>query len=118
MHKNLMQEHGFIKFYSRGLFHCMMRESIYTMGMLSLTPYIERKYDINVLNASIVSGIISGTLSHPFDTIKTRQQFDFNNNKYRNLFGGYVPRLWRIIGTYFIINESNKMFYKFVESNF
>lgn len=118
MHSSLIQEHGLFKFYYRGLLHCMMRESIYTVGMLSLTPYIEKKLEINGLYASVISGIISGTISHPFDTMKTVRQFDFYKVEYKNLFNGYIPRIWRIIGTYFIINQSNKYFYDFVKTNF
>ena len=118
MHSSLMKEHGFIKFYTRGLFHCMMRESIYTSGMLSLTPYLEKEMEFNSLNAAIMSGIISSTLSHPFDTMKTIRQFEFGKVKYNRYFSGYITRIWRIIGTYFIVNETNKRMYKFVERNF
>lgn len=112
MHSTLINNYGFFKFYSRGLFNCMLRESFYTMGMLSLTPYIEKNFNVNGLTASIYSGIISGTLSHPFDTKKTQLQFNFDKNPVKiKYFRGYVPRMWRIIGTYFIINESNKYFY-------
>lgn len=120
MHKTLFNKHGFIKFYSRGLGSCMIREGIYTVGMLSLTPYIESKLNENEHNlqnsliASIYAGFISGTLSHPFDTMKTLKQYNFDKNYKVKYFKGYVPRLWRIIGTYFIINECNNRLYNFV----
>lgn len=132
MHSNLIKKNGFLKIYTRGLLATMMRESIYTTGMLTLTPYLEKEYEINGLTASIYSGIISSILSHPFDTIKTHQQVDLNcknifnklikdsyNVGYRKLaselFPGLFPRVTRIIGTFFIINESNKYFNDFVK---
>lgn len=127
MHKELKAKYGILNFYNKGMFSCMMRESIYTFGMISMTPYIEhylnkREHHVkNGLIASIISGFISGTLSHPFDTIKTIQQFNLDNKgsihpKY--YFRGYLPRIFRIIGTYFIINESNIMFQDKVRSIF
>ena len=122
MNIKLIKKHGVLKVYTRGLFHTMMREAIYTSGMLSLTPYIEHKlnkYEHNVKNgliASILSGIISGTLSHPFDTMKTLRQYHFKNNNYKRVyFKGYFPRLIRLIGTYFIINETNQRFYHIIK---
>lgn len=121
MHSTLKNRYGFFKFYTRGLYPCMMREGIYTTGMLSLTPYIEQKLNSkehkihNSLVASIISGFISGTISHPFDTMKTIYQYDFDTyNKPKNYFRGYIPRIIRITGTYFIINECNNRFYDFV----
>lgn len=125
MHNTLMNRYGITKFYTRGLIPCMMREGIYTAGLLSLTPYIERRlnnHGHNVKNglfASIISGIVAGTMSHPFDTIKTMYQYDFESNKMpKYYFKGYVPRMIRITGTYFIINESNNKFHNFVKTRF
>ena len=127
MHTDLMKEHGLYKFYTRGMMNNMLRESFYTMGMLSLTPYLEKKfrrYEKHSIHhgmmASIVAGIISGTISHPFDTVKTILQFDFHkkvDNKI-DYFRGYIPRIWRIITTFFIINECNQRLDVFVKNHF
>lgn len=102
----------------RGLLFNSTREGIYASGMLYLTPYIEKKLfnEINITSSfisSILAGIISGTLSHPFDTIKTIYQYKVDDiiyypRDYRFYFSGLTPRLMRIIGTFFIINQSNK----------
>ena len=56
MHMKLIQKYGVFKVYTRGLFHTMMREGIYSVGMLSLTPYIEHKlnkYEHNIQNVML-----------------------------------------------------------------
>jgi solute carrier family 25 citrate transporter 1 len=120
----------------KGTISCMGREAIYTAGMCSLTPILEgrlltsfpsiykKKSVKSSLTASIGSGLICGTISHPFDTIKTHIQNYPNINSFRatrtllhtegwtSLFKGIVPRSIRIIGTFFIINECNRFYIK------
>ena len=114
------------KFIARGFLSCCARESIYTCGLLSLTPFIEKKLPgqnktRNSLYASCISGSIAGIISHPFDTIKANQQYYlYDKINYKELFTikslsrGIVCRTWRIITTFFIINESNKFFIQYM----
>ena len=123
--KSNIHKHGY-KFIFRGFTNCCMRESIYTCGLLSLTPYIESKIPIDSetqksLYASCISGIISGVVTHPFDTIKANQQyFLYDKINYKELFTiknlnrGLLCRTWRIMTTFFIINESNKFFIQYL----
>jgi hypothetical protein len=116
---NIYKNKG-IKGIYRGLLFTSIREGIYTSGMLFITPYIERKVfeDINLTSSfisSIIAGLISGIASQPFDTIKTIYQYKsddviFYPRDYRFYFSGLTPRLIRIIGTFFIINQSNNFF--------
>jgi len=120
----------------KGTISCMGRESIYTAGMCSLTPILEsrlltscqsiykKKSVKSSLTASIGSGLICGTISHPFDTIKTHIQNNPDVNSFKatrtllhtegwsSLFKGIIPRSLRIIGTFFIINECNRFYIK------
>lgn len=123
--KSLQSKYG-NKFITRGFSVCCVRESIYTCGLLSLTPFIEKKLPgqnktRNSLYASCISGAIAGIISHPFDTIKANQQyFLYDKINYKELFTiknlsrGIVCRTWRIITTFFIINESNKFFIQYI----
>ena len=128
--KNIIKKYGIKKLY-RGFIPCSSRESLYTCGLLTLSPLIENsmvnKYKLfekkniySSMSASIISGLFSGLVTQPFDTIKTHMQANLNNNNnipqiirskgYKALFTGSMPRSLRIIGTFFIINESNKIF--------
>ena len=131
MHKKLIGKHGLAKVYTRGIITCSTRESLYSSGMMTGTPVIEKYLNewrgeslSNSFIASIISGTFFATVSHPLDTIKTLQQENYKYNfepKHlfnRNLFSGLIPRVGRIIGTFFIINESNKHFYGFVKNTF
>ena len=131
MHSNLIKRFGIAKVYTRGIITCSSRESLYSAGMMTGTPVIEQYLNnirgeslSNSIIASIVSGTIFATLSHPLDTIKTLYQENYSYNfqsKHlfnRNLFSGLIPRVGRIIGTFFIINESNKHFSGFVRNTF
>lgn len=101
-----------------GLFPTIIRESIYTYGLLTLNPLIEKKIDNKYKSfySSIISGIISSVISHPFDTIKTYQQFH-NKNIYPNtkiLFNGLFLRSIRIINTFFIFDQCNKLYFQYI----
>ena len=123
--KSLQLKYG-NKFIARGFSACCVRESIFTCGLLSLTPFIENKLPgqdktRNSLYASCISGAVAGIVSHPFDTIKANQQFHlYDKINYKELFTikklsrGLLCRTWRIITTFFIINESNKFFIQYM----
>ena len=122
--KSLQLQYG-NKFITRGFLACSARESIYTCGLLAFTPFIEKKLPIQnetqkSLYASCISGSIAGVASHPFDTIKANQQYHYDKINYKELFTikslsrGIVCRTWRIISTFFIINESNKFFIQYM----
>ena len=113
------------KFLYRGFLNTCGREIIYVFGFLGLTPYIEQKlnYEIKSINSLIAttsSGILSSIISHPFDTIKTVQQYKMYNpiqyNKFtlNNLFTGCFYRTLRNCTCYFILNETNKFFIKYI----
>jgi hypothetical protein len=118
----------------RGLGATMSRESIYAASYMGGVPILREK--LNSIGsiadmpgaAFLVSGITAGTiatvLTHPSDTIKTRQQAfpDLKTHpQYRTmlstakyvvgeggagaLFAGLLPRSLRIIGAMFIFNE-------------
>lgn len=104
--------------YKYGLTNCLLREGIYTSCLLTMTPILEKKIkeeEIKYGNiiSPILSGGISSLLSHPFDTIKTIQQKNDNNDiKFECNFKGLAYRTLRIITTFFILNETNKFFIK------
>lgn len=113
--KTLKRREIYTKFYI-GLPSTLMRESIYTFGLLSLNPMIENKIKSKYsgIYSSIISGLICTILTQPFDTIKTYQQYNQKNiyPNYNLLYYGITYRTIRIINTYFILNEFNKLFLK------
>ena len=114
----------------RGLVTSCGREGIYAVGYLGLGPYcsdiIQKKYNTNntVSNfyGSIISSVISATLSHPLDTVKTCMQGDIKQIKYSTIikttinlfrdkgilrfFDGYWWRTSRMVLSFFILIES------------
>lgn len=65
----------------RGITPTMMREGIYTACYLGLAPIVKAKLQDQgmsdgtaFLGSAIGSGVTAGTLTHPFDTAKTRMQ--------------------------------------------
>jgi len=122
------------KCFSKGLFPCIFRESAYVAGYCTLTPFFEKKLITYMpkyfkkktvktsLTASIIAGVIAGGVSHPFDTIKTYSQLHIDTNSTtltKNilkkegisfLFKGIIPRSLRIAGTFFILNECQKIY--------
>ena len=88
---NIKKNYGYC-YFSKGLLPCIVRESVYVSGFCTLTPFFERKL-VNTLpemykeksmktslTASIISGLIAGGISHPFDTIKTYSQSHIDTN--------------------------------------
>ena len=113
----------------RGMIPCICRDSVYTTGLLGVTPYTQ-EYLMNHgglsqsmagLCASVVGGIFSATLSHPTDVIKTCMQGDIEKSRFQGmsntanvlikqggigmLFKGLMWRSINIIGTVFIANQ-------------
>lgn len=112
----------------RGLIPCMMRDAVYTCGLLGVTPYTQ-EYLISEghslasasLYASIVGGCCAAFFSHPADMIKICMQADLQQDKFTTfsssisrlihdtgpggLFRGLVWRSVNIVGTVFIANE-------------
>ena len=134
---NIKQNYGY-KYFSKGLFPCIFRESVYVFGFCTLTPFFEKKLITHIpkyykekivrtsLTASVMSGLIAGSISHPFDTIKTYSQSHIDTNSIsliKNivkkegigfLYKGIMPRSFRIAGTFFIINECKKIYKTFM----
>lgn len=109
------------KIYKFGLKNCLIREGIYTSCLFTLTPRLENFINKDFSYGNIISPIISGLtatfLSHPFDTIKTNQQKNYNMIKdnqisLKNSYKGFGYRSFRITTTFFILNETNKFFIK------
>jgi len=115
------------KFLYRGFLGISVRETMYGVGLLSMTPYLENKFyewglnNCNTVCAALTSGILLTGLSHPFDTIKTIQQYNmYNKINYKDLFTinklykGYFFRALRNSCAFLILNESNKFFSKYI----
>ena len=130
----------------RGLGATMSRESIYAASYMGGVPILREEFNqIAAIRdvpgaAFLASGIIAGTLAtvltHPSDTIKTRQQAfpDLKTHpQYRTimstaryvvgeggvgaLFAGLMPRAFRIIGAMFIFNEVKTRAMAFLEGD-
>lgn len=122
----LQQQKYGTKFIFRGFASCCMRESVFTSGLLYLTPLIEKKLPFGndtqkSLYASCISGIVSGIITHPFDTIKANQQFYLYDKinyeklfKIKNIYRGLLCRTFRLTTTFFIMNQSNKFFIQYL----
>lgn len=99
-----------------GLIPTLFREGIYSVGLLTLTPKIENLIEskYNYIYSPIISGLLCTILSHPFDTIKTYQQYHKKKiyPKMNSLFNGLLYRSIRLINSFFIINECNKLYLK------
>ena len=121
-----IRQNGY-KFLYRGFFATSVRETMYGFGLLALTPYLENKFnDLGLKKcdsacAAITSGIILTTISHPFDTIKTVQQYNMyqkiDYKKYltiNNLYKGYLFRTLRNSCAFLILNQTNKFFVNYV----
>lgn len=102
---------------------CASRELLFSAGLLVINPtlknYLDNNYtsNLNSVGSSILSGTITSILSHPFDTIKSRMQYDLNKNlvdickemKVTDLFKGCGFRTTRNIGSFFIIMNTNNL---------
>ena len=96
----LVTEHGGPSAMGRGLLMSCGREGIYTAGVLGTCPVFTAKleergfetYTAKLLAAS-GAGVISASLSHPMDTIKTCQQGDIAGETYGGIVDTYQTLL-------------------------
>ena len=111
----------------RGAFNMGMRETCYSTGLLTIMPMISKltqeKWGFkNEILSSLVAGCISGLISHPFDTIKSYNQSQITDNykklKYNpfkcSLYKGLLFRMYRISGSYFILDYCNRKIFEMV----
>lgn len=117
----LYKRYGF-----RGLFPTIpatfLREGMFAMGLCSLVPIVDG-YFHNVVLSGIVTGIVVQTLSHPFDTIKTRQEhtkYTFfqtfrSIQPFRHLWFGLYPRCIRGAWTVTCLHYCTKSFTALIE---
>ena len=96
----------------RGITPTMVREGIYTASYLGLAPVIRQALresghsdTVAFVGSASASGLTAGTLTHPFDTAKTRMQsnIDGSNPAYRTTFstlGTLMSEVRHAIGFY------------------
>lgn len=115
----------------RGVTMTMGRESLYNMGMLGITPIVQRmliedyKIETSVALAagSLIGAVTSVMITHPMDTIKTCMQGDIERETYgtvtetaqvlirdkggivQGLFKGVAWRIALISTTFFLVNK-------------
>lgn len=123
----------------------MSREAIYAASYLGGVPILRQKLDTidgikdipggPFLGAGISMGIAATVMTHPSDTIKTRQQafpdlklypqyrtmystaqYIVQEGGYTALFAGLMPRAFRIIGAMFIFNSVKTNCVNYLES--
>ena len=121
----------------RGLNATLIREAIYCSGLLTIGPfftsnlekntaYFNNNHTIANLIGSFGSGLFASSISHPFDTAKTKIQADLNGEKYISirqtiskiihekgaptLFVGIIPRTLQISSAFYIINTVKEYF--------
>lgn len=126
----LASEYG-MRILWRGMVPTVYREALWVGSYLGLVPVLTNTFSqLEALKehptatwaaASISTGIIAGTITHPLDTIKTRMQAypeaeAINSKTFRAatrsltavgmtaLFAGFIPRTTRIIGACFILS--------------
>jgi len=76
--------------FTRGMITSTLREAVFTVGYIAVAPIAERACQKNnipgaVLMGSVVSGIITGALTQPIDTVKTCMQGDVERATYTNI---------------------------------
>lgn len=129
-----------IKGIFRGLLPTVMRDSVYVLGMLGVTPYVQDHMMQSGMSqtksgfyASVIGGIFAAIPSHPFDIAKTCMQGDVNKIQYNGMLhtmkslynNGGLSRVysgvgWRtvnIIGTVYIANEMRIRLTSILENN-
>mmetsp|Transcript_44310 Transcript_44310/g.108294 ORF Transcript_44310/g.108294 Transcript_44310/m.108294 type:complete len:277 (+) Transcript_44310:47-877(+) len=114
----------------RGLTCTLGRESLFTLAMLGITPTIQLKLvedykldkNVGLAAGALIGSILSATLTHPMDTIKTCMQGDLEGKKYttvkgtgaelikdngvaKGLFKGLGWRITLIATTFFLVNK-------------
>ena len=120
---NIYKNNGLKPFF-KGIFPCILRESIYTSSYLGTVPifsnYVKNKTNLNyytsLIGSSIFIGALSSLITHPFDTAKTIMQTNYKeknstyynikeiakNDGIKNLYKGFIPRTIRICGNIII----------------
>jgi len=122
----IMSNHGATGL-ARGMISSVIREAVFTAGMLGLAPSIQtilEKKDVNSITAGVAGamcgGVMAATLSHPLDTVKTCMQGDIEQKTYTTfsrslraiyaerglsrMFSGWGWRCGRMICAIFWIN--------------
>ncbi|EDQ89869.1 uncharacterized protein MONBRDRAFT_7863 [Monosiga brevicollis MX1] len=111
----------------RGLAPSCLREGIFVAGYLGLGPALSRHFEDTghtrnqaKIYSAVIAGVVSATLSHPIDTVKTCMQGDIEQKRYGSVmqttqtvagdgvkafFRGWNWRAGRNICSVFIINE-------------
>eukprot|EP01031_Cornospumella_fuschlensis_P028721 gene28721-34672_t len=88
----VIRTHGFMsQGIMRGVIAAAGRDSLYTVGMLGITPllqnFLQEEYKMSLASASFAASMVGGVLaavpSHPFDVIKTCMQGDLEQTTYR-----------------------------------
>jgi len=113
--------------FARGYLATGLRDSVYVIGMLSATPFLEKEVKQMGFGAatgsvvgSLTAGVVAGTLSCPFDCIKACMKGDIERKTYGSFVGtgrslyraGGLGRLfhggeWRcanLFGCFFIVS--------------
>lgn len=115
---------------ARGMLPCVARESLFTTAMLGACPLIQRelmqRYSLSeptaLAGGALVASLLSATLTHPLDTVKTCMQGDVGRITYTNvrgtaqvlirqhgaaqgLFRGFGFRTALIATSFFLVNK-------------
>jgi solute carrier family 25 (mitochondrial carnitine/acylcarnitine transporter), member 20/29 len=85
----LFREHG-VSGLTRGVTMTMSRESLYTMCMLGMTPWVQSRlsrdygmqHDMALAGGALTSAVVASYATQPFDTIKTCMQGDVGRQKF------------------------------------
>lgn len=124
----------------RGIIPTCGRESVFTMGMLGICPVVQEKAatmgvsdNVALATGALTASIISATLSHPLDTIKTCMQGDVEQNSFGNIrhtaeviradrgmpgfFKGLGYRIGLITTTFFLANRFKDILAPFMFSH-
>lgn len=85
----IVRETGFFGLF-RGIPMCVGRESLFALGCLGVTPTLQRSLVLHcdfdqttaLATGALTGAILSATLTHPMDTIKTCVQGDLHGRRY------------------------------------
>jgi len=124
--RRIHQEFGFCRGLFRGYSPLVIREALFTGGLLGTTPLLQDWFAKQDLNpnaaealAAVISGVATGVLSCPFDAMSTSMKGDLSQKTYggfrdtlrqrlaggpRVIFGGALWRSVNIAGTILIAN--------------
>merc|ERR1711964_576488 len=133
----IIRKYGF-QGLTRGLTTSVAREGVFTMGYLGMTPVVsdylhnQMGYDVNTAKAiaTVSSGVLAGTVSHPMDTLKTCMQGDIGRDTYgtisesgrlllkqagiKRFFDGLAWRTVRMICVFGILNECKNQLWPYM----